>query len=161
MYLDSMTGLKRSGKFTSIEQAKNNSSATTKKNKPKTSFFLLHTPPYFRSLTLPFDFSVTGHPTGSSWRNSWQQTNQSVIWSCCNCSGSSVEGFNGTDIQVVSQEASTHQSLCFELLTPSSHAGWRLLMSGPCLKHRWPRCPRDASAMALWLGCAPRSSKNT
>lgn len=111
---------------------------------PKKSSFILHTPPYFNSPTLLFDFPVTRHPTGPSWRNGWQQTDQSVIWSCCSCSSSSMEG-----------ECNRHPScqprgldssvIVFWTLHPIIKRGATITQLGPRLKHRWPRRLRDAS----------------
>lgn len=111
---------------------------------PKKSSFILHTPPYFNSPTLLFDFPVTRHPTGPSWRNGWQQTDQSVIWSCCSCSSSSVE-----------RECNRHPScqprgvdssvIVFWTLHPIIVRGATITQPGPRLKHRWPRRLRDAS----------------
>lgn len=110
---------------------------------PKKSSFILHTPPYFNLPTL-FDFPVTRHPTGPSWRNGWQQTDQSVIWSCCSCSSSSVE-----------RECKRHPScqprgvdssvIVFWTLHPIIVRGATITQPGPRLKHRWPRRLRDAS----------------
>lgn len=90
-----------------------------------------------------FDFPVTRHSTGPSWKNGWQQTDQSVIWSCCSCSGSSVEGKSNRHPSCQPRDVNSSVSMFWTLHHIITHG--TVTQPGPCcLKGVTPVAGRDA-----------------